>query len=103
MATEDIPGAYKLLIHRYGLDHAAKEYAAPVDVTLNADGSISGGAVGTWSIKSGTSYITINIGSDYKGVMVPQTLEPTDTKAPCFTALDSKTGVTIWGYKAPLQ
>ena len=103
VATEDIPGAYKLLIHRYGLDHAAKEYAAPVDVTLNADGSISGGAVGTWSIKSGTSYITINIGSDYKGVMVPQTLEPTDTKAPCFTALDSKTGVTIWGYKAPLQ
>ena len=103
VATADIPGAYKLLIHRYGLDHAAKEYAAPVDVTLNADGSISGGAVGTWSIKSGTSYITINIGSDYKGVMVPQTLEPTDTKAPCFTALDSKTGVTIWGYKAPLQ
>ncbi len=103
VATTDIPGAYKLLIHRYGLDHAAKEYAAPVDVTLNADGSISGGAVGTWSIKSGTSYITINIGSDYKGVMVPQTLEPTDTKAPCFTALDSKTGVTIWGYKAPLQ
>ena len=103
VATTDIPGAYKLLIHRYGLDHAAKEYAAPVDVTLNADGSISGGAVGTWSIKSGTSYITINIGSDYKGVMVPQTLEPTDTKVPCFTALDSKTGVTIWGYKAPLQ
>ena len=103
VATTDIPGAYKLLIHGYGLDHAAKEYAAPVDVTLNADGSISGGAVGTWSIKSGTSYITINIGSDYKGVMVPQTLEPTDTKAPCFTALDSKTGVTIWGYKAPLQ
>ncbi len=103
VATTDIPGAYKLLIHGYGLDHAAKEYAAPVDVTLNADGSISGGAVGTWSIKSGTSYITINIGSDYKGVMVPQTLEPTDTKVPCFTALDSKTGVTIWGYKAPLQ
>ena len=103
VATTDIPGAYKLLIHGYGLDHAAKEYAAPVDVTLNADGSISGGAAGTWSIKSGTSYITINIGSDYKGVMVPQTLEPTDTKVPCFTALDSKTGVTIWGYKAPLQ
>ena len=44
-------------------------------------------------------YITINLGSDYKGVMVPQTLEPTDTKAPSFTALDSQTGVTIWGYK----
>ena len=99
VATADIPGAYKLLVHPYGLDHAAKEYAAPVDVTLNADGTISGGATGTWAIKSGTSYITINIGSEYKGVMVPQTLEPTDEKAPCFTALDSQTGVTIWGYR----
>ena len=103
VATADIPGAYKLLTHQYGLDHKAKEYAAPVDVTLNADGTISGGATGTWTIKSGTSYITINIGSEFKGVMVPQTLEPTDTKVPCFTALDSQTGVTIWGYKAPVE
>lgn len=101
VATADIAGNYKLLAHRYGLDHAAKEYAVPVDIILNADGTISGDATGTWSIKAGTSYITINLGSDYKGVMVPQTLEPTDTKVPCFTALDSKTGVTIWGYKVP--
>lgn len=101
VATADIAGNYKLLAHRYGLDHAAKEYAVPVDITLNADGTISGDATGTWSIKAGTSYITINLGSDYKGVMVPQTLEPTDTKVPCFTALDSKTGITIWGYKVP--
>ena len=103
VATADIAGNYKLLAHRYGLDHAAKEYAVPVDITMNADGTISGDATGTWSIKAGTSYITINLGSDYKGVMVPQTLEPTDTKVPCFTALDSKTGVTIWGYKVPAE
>ena len=104
VATADIPGAYKLLTHQYGLDHKAKEYAAPVDVTLNADGTISGGVTGTWAIKAGTSYITFSVGdSQYKGVMVPQTLEPTDTKVPCFTALDSKTGITIWGYKAPVE
>lgn len=103
VATADIAGNYKLLAHRYGLDHAAKEYAVPVDITMNADGTISGDATGTWSIKAGTSYITINLGSDYKGVMVPQTLEPTDTKVPCFTALDSKTGITIWGYKIPAE
>jgi hypothetical protein len=28
-----------------------------------------------------------------------QTLEPTNTTTPCFTALRSSTGVTIWGYK----
>lgn len=103
VATADIAGNYKLLAHRYGLDHAAKEYAVPVDITLNADGTISGDATGTWTAKTGTSYVTINIGSDYKGVMVPQTLEPTDTKVPCFTALDSQTGITIWGYKVPAE
>lgn len=105
VATADIPGTYKLLAHRYGLDHAAKEYAVPVDVTLNTDGTLSGdGVTGTWAIKAGTSYITFSVGdSQYKGVMVPQTLEPTDTKVPCFTALDSKTGITIWGYKAPVE
>ena len=103
VATADIPGNYKLLTHRYGLDHTIKEYAVPVDITLNADGTISGDATGTWTAKTGTSYVTINIGSDYKGVMVPQTLEPTDTKVPCFTALDSQTGITIWGYKVPAE
>ena len=103
VATADIPGNYKLLTHRYGLDHSIKEYAVPVDITLNADGTISGDATGTWTAKTGTSYVTINIGSDYKGVMVPQTLEPTDTKVPCFTALDSQTGMTIWGYKVPAE
>ena len=99
VATADIPGKYKLLTHEYKLDHAAKAFCAPVDVTLNADGTISGDKTGTWTLKAGTSYITINIGADYKGVMVPQTLEPANTVAPSFTALNSTTGVTVWGYK----
>ena len=54
---------------------------------------------GTWTAKAGTSYFTVNIGQEYKGVMVEQTLEPKNDKAPCFTALDNKTGVTVWGYR----
>jgi hypothetical protein len=50
-------------------------------------------------MKEGTSYITINIGGAYKGVMVPQTLEPLSTVVPSFTALNSATGITVWGYK----
>ena len=105
VATADIAGEYRMLVHNYGLDHAAKELSIPINVLLKADGTISGPDItGTWSVKSGTSYITFNIdGSEFKGVMVPQTLEPTDTKVPCFTALDSKTGITIWGYKAPVE
>ena len=100
ISNSEIPGTYKLLVHNYKLDHTKKEYSAPVEVTLNADGTIAGDYEGSWTAKSGTCYITINIGKDeYKGVMIRQTLEPKNDKAPCFTALNSKTGVTIWGYK----
>ena len=99
VATADIPGNYKLLTHQYKLDHTAKAFCAPVNVTLNADGTITGDKTGTWTLKEGTSYITINIGGAYKGVMVPQTLEPLSTVAPSFTALNSATGITVWGYK----
>ena len=106
--TNEIAGHYKLLTHTYGLNHASKEYAAPIDVDLNANGTVidsqTENQIGTWTAKAGTAYVTITLGtSAYKGVMVPQTLEPTDTKVPCFTALDSATGVTIWGYKAPVS
>ena len=100
IAKADIPGKYKLLVHQYKLDHTKKAYSQPIDITLNADGTITGEQYhGTWSVKEGTCYITINIGADYKGVMIRQTLEPKNEKTPCFTALRSATGVTIWGYK----
>ena len=99
VATADIPGKYKLLTHDYKLDHTTKKYAEPVEIELKADGTISGAKSGTWTIKEGTSYITINIGADYKGVMVIQTLEPTNDQVPSFTCLRSASGVTIWGYK----
>ena len=99
IANTDIPGKYKLLVHNYKLNHLTKAYSKPVEVTLNADGTISGAQSGTWTAKAGTCYININICAEYKGVMIRQTLEPKNEKAPCFTALDSKTGVTIWGYK----
>jgi arabinan endo-1,5-alpha-L-arabinosidase len=100
IATDKIPGKYKVLVHSYKLDHTTKAYNTPKEVTLSSDGTISGGYSGSWSIKAGTSYITIKLGSDeYKGVMIEQTLEPKNDKAPCFTALRSATGVTVWGYK----
>ena len=99
-ATDKIPGKYKLLVHPYKLDHTKKLYATPVDIQLNADGTITGDETGKWEITAGTSYIRITVGGlEYKGVMVEQTLEPQNTKAPSFSCLRSATGVTIWGYK----
>ena len=99
IASDRIAGKYKLLIHNYKLDHTKKKAAEPVDIELKGDGTISGSSSGTWKIEEGTSYITLKIGSTYyHGVMVEQTLEPTNTKAPAFTAV-ATTGATVWGYQ----
>ena len=101
IGNSDIVGTYNLLVHRYGLDHSAKELVTPVQIVLNANGTVSGAYNGTWKTTNGTSYFTITLGSDtYRGVMVEQTLEPTTEKTPAFTVLNSSTGVTAWGYKA---
>ena len=100
IATDRIPGKYMLLIHNYELDHTKKNTASPTEIEMKEDGSITGGAIGTWKIEEGTSYITLKINNTYyHGVMVEQTLEPTDTKAPAFTAIAATTGTTVWGYQ----
>ena len=95
-----IPGKYQLLIHPYKLDHTKKEAAKPVEVTLTADKKITGALTGTWAVTAGTSYMNMVIGGKaYRGVVVEQTLEPTNTKAIAFTGLHSTTGVTVWAYQ----
>ena len=98
--SNDIVGTYQLLIHKYGLDHRKKELVTPVEITLHADGTISGAKTGKWQRTSGTCYVTLTIGSiQYKGVMVEQIMEPSQTKrVPAFTAM-AKSGVTVWGYR----
>lgn len=99
VSTNRIAGTYQLLIHRYKLDHTKKEQATPVEIQLNADGTISGALSGNWTIHEGTSYIDIKLGSvTYQGVMVEQTLEPTTTTTIAFTAV-STSGVSVWGYQ----
>lgn len=100
IATDRIPGKYKLLIHEYKLDHTKKAAVEPVDIELTTDGNITGKYTGTWKVEAGTSYVTLKIGSTYyHGVMVEQTLEPSTTKAPAFTAVAATTGTTAWGYQ----
>lgn len=98
IAIDHIPGTYQLLIHPFKLDHTKKEVAKPVEIELHADGTITGGSTGSWTVQEGTSYITITLDLEYKGVMIEQTLEPTDDKTIAFTALN-RNGVTVWGYQ----
>jgi arabinan endo-1,5-alpha-L-arabinosidase len=99
VATDRIAGTWQLLIHNFKLDHTKKDTAKPVEIQLNADGTVSGDQTGSWTAQEGSSYFNIKIGTtEYKGVMVEQTLEPSDDKTIAFTALN-RNGVTVWGYQ----
>lgn len=114
VATENIPGTYKLMIHRYGLDYkwGNQELVTPIDITLSADGTISGNKSGTWEAVEGTSYVNLTIGGLlYKGVMVNQVMESNTTNWPSttFTANNknktvaitalARSGVSAWAYR----
>jgi len=99
VATDRIAGIWQLLTHPFKLNHTKKETAKPVEIELHADGTISGAQTGSWTIQEGTSYVTIKLGTtEYKGVMIEQTLEPTNDKTIAFTCLN-RNGVTVWGYQ----
>lgn len=101
IATADIPGNYKLLVHRDKLNYKAKEIVTPVEIELKSDGSITGEYTGSWELPEGTnSYVNITLGSTtYKGVMIEQTMEPGNDKVIAFTAMSSSNGINIWGHK----
>ena len=101
ITIDHIPGTYQLLIHPFKLDHTKKEVAKPVEIELHADGTITGGSTGSWSVQEGTSYFSITLDCEYKGVMVEQTMEPTDDKTAAFTAMN-RNGVTVWGYRTSM-
>ncbi|MFG6377932.1 MAG: family 43 glycosylhydrolase [Lachnospiraceae bacterium] len=104
----DLTGDWELIVHQYNNTNAIDDgtitdnviIATPKDITLNPDGSITGAYTGTWSEKAGTAYATIIIdGTEYKGVFTEQTIDGTNMKTMCFSAVNSS-GVCIWGSKA---
>ena len=116
-----VEGDYQIIAHPYRQNTAAMDYEKPVTIHLNADGSISGEYTGKWELVSGTSYInltlkgvaTANAEVKFKGVLTKQTIDYTNIKALCFTALSSSDGLdtsggaslqtrglSIWGSKA---
>ena len=110
-ATDEIVGTYHFMLHPYKLNYSEYEETTPREVTLNADGSVTGDYTGTWSMTDGTGYLTIKVGSTYYyGVVVEQTVngsttsgyKTTSLKAIAFSAVASN-GVAVWGYKLQPQ
>jgi len=98
--STQLVGEYQVMSHPYAIDYEHLAYSSPKNICLNADGTITGQQSGTWKLVDGTSYVTINLaGTTYYGCFVEQTIDLTNIKAVCFTAL-SGSGVTLWGSKA---
>lgn len=94
----EIAGDYQFMRHQYNQNTAAKEFEKPVKIHLATDGTISGGATGTWSRTTGTDYITLIIGDvTYHGVLVRQTVDYTDIPTISISALSSSSGSLIIG------
>lgn len=100
----DIEGDYHTIIHPYQLDHKNMQETVPSVIHLSADGKMDSGRRDSWSYTDeGKSYIQLRIGSvTYYGVVVEQTLEGSNAKVLCFTAV-SETGIPCWGYKLQPQ
>ena len=98
VADADIAGDYQFMRHQYGQDTESKAYETPVNITLNADGTISGSETGTWERTAGTDYIHLTInGVVYRGVLVKQTIDYTNIPAIAISALSSSSGSKTMG------
>jgi len=99
----DVVGNYQMIVNSYeiGYDATAANkiaVATPKDLSINADGTISGTYTGTWKIKDGTPYCTLQMnGASYTGVFVKQTIDKIGISTMCFSVLDEASGLTIWG------
>ena len=98
VADADIAGDYQFMRHQYGQNTKSKAYETPVNITLNADGTISGSETGTWERTAGTDYIHLTInGVVYRGVLVKQTIDYTNIPAIAISALSSSSGSKTMG------
>lgn len=100
IADSEIAGDYQFMRHEYGQDTEKKAYETPVNIRLNADGTITGAEKGTWERTAGTDYIHLTInGVVYRGVLVRQTIDYTNIPAVAISALSSSSGSTTLGQK----
>lgn len=101
IADTEIAGDYQFLRHEYGQNTEAKAYETPVNIRLNADGTISGAENGKWERTAGTDYIALTIDDVvYRGVLVRQTIDYTNIPAIAIAALSSSSGSTTLGQKS---
>lgn len=90
-----VQGSYKLINHGKAI---TSQVATSSVITLQADGTVSGAASGTWAL-SGDADATLTVnGATYRGVYLRQWDDDQQRWVRAFSAL-SDDGVVIWGSK----
>ncbi len=92
--TEDIAGTYEFINHGNGTDGNIINYQ---NVTLNADGTVSGAVTGTWQQSEETAAATLRLNNvTYQGYFAAEYDEATGKRVMVFTAVGSN-NQTVWG------
>lgn len=96
--ADEIAGEYEILFQKNTVNEKLECNEAQ-HVSLTKDGKVTGDVNGTWQSKNGTANITLTVdGVKYEGVLAAQTMEETNVKALCFTAVGTNE-ICFWGAK----
>ncbi len=99
--AEDIAGQYDIIEHTVGTQQT---FAESVSYTFNADGTITGGAGGSWKLAENGYDITVTLGTaTYEGVVVPQWCAYKSAPVLSITAMSTSTqqnGRALWANSA---
>lgn len=97
-SVSEVIGNYEVILHELEIDYKNLEAKQPGMITLKEDGSITGDYTGSFSLETGTPYITLVLnGVSYSGVALEMEIEGTVLKTMVFTALGKENQVTLWG------
>ena len=94
-----VVGSYKLINH--GKDIAATVKTSTL-IALNADGTITGTATGTWLLSGDHFAVLVLGGTTYRGVFARQWDDDNQAWVLAFSAL-SGNGVAVWGSKTVID
>ena len=96
------------MLQKQNINHAKLECQAEQRITLEEGtatgtgytGDITGDYTGTWTSKTGSPYVSLEIGGvTYKGLFCEGTIDETDIETMTFTAVGNNQEC-LWGYKA---
>jgi arabinan endo-1,5-alpha-L-arabinosidase len=101
-SMQSVTGEYDMIFHTLDqsfVNEQSADVEKPHTIALNEDGSVSGYVTGTWLMKDGTPYMSLNFGGvTYKGAFIVQADESSaQTKRMTFTATGNNT--CVWGSK----